>query len=345
MTLTNTGLAAPAGRRDDTAGTSGAELEPNHRQLDLENVVKVYDSSDGPKTVLDGVDLRVTRGEFVALVGPSGCGKSTLLRLILGQEEPTSGTLFLDGEPIGYPDPTRGIVYQQYSLFPNLTVIENIMEGHRLSMPISEFRRCKADIRHTAEEYLKTAQLQDHLHKYPHELSGGQRQRAAVLQALMPDPKVLLMDEPFGALDAGSRERMQVFLMEQWEKTGKTIIFVTHDLEEAVFIGTRVVVLSQYYTDDRTEITMRGARIVCDLAAGEKGRANSTQAKLDPRFTQMIEHIRDMGFKPDHLHHVREFDLKHSDSFKAASPGEETTPSRSEPSRLATDRTSADQRR
>ena len=316
MTVANTGMAAAPLTASNAAGKPGAALDPNDRQLHLENVVKVYRGSDGPKTILDGVDVRVTKGELVALVGPSGCGKSTLLRLILGQEEPTSGALFLDGEPIGYPDPTRGIVYQQYSLFPNLTVVENIMAGHRLSMPSSEWRRRKAEIRSRAEEYLKTAQLQDHLHKYPHELSGGQRQRAAVLQALMLDPKVLLMDEPFGALDAGSRERMQVFLLEQWEKTGKTIIFVTHDLEEAVFIGTRVVVLSQYYTDDRADSVGRGSRIVCDLAVGEKGHANSTQAKLDPRFAQTIEHIRDMGFKPDHLHNVREFDLSHSDSFK-----------------------------
>ncbi len=308
-------LAGPPGRRDDAAGKRGVELDPNSRQIHLENVVKVYDGSDGPKTVLDDIDFRVSKGEFVALVGPSGCGKSTLLRLILGQEEPTSGTLFLDGAPIGYPDPSRGIVYQQYSLFPHLTVIENLLEGHRLSTPFSEWRRRKAEIRDQAMEYLKTAQLQEHPHKYPHELSGGQRQRAAVLQALMLDPKVLLMDEPFGALDAGSRERMQVFLLEQWEKTGKTIIFVTHDLEEAVFIGTRVAVLSQYYTDDRTDIRVRGSRIVCDLAVGEKGHANSTQAKLDPRFARTVEHIRDMGFKPDHLHHVREFDLTHSDSF------------------------------
>jgi NitT/TauT family transport system ATP-binding protein len=316
VALTNTGPVGASGRRDDAAAERGVEVDPNNRQLHLENVVKVYDGSDGPRTVLDGVDLRVSKGEFIALVGPSGCGKSTLLRLILGQEEPTSGALFLDREPIGYPDPSRGIVYQQYSLFPNLTVIENILEGHRLSTPFSEWRRRKAEIRDRAVEYLETAQLQEHLHKYPHQLSGGQRQRAAVLQALMLDPKVLLMDEPFGALDAGSRERMQVFLLEQWEKTGKTIIFVTHDLEEAVFIGTRVAVLSQYYTDDRTDILVRGSRIVCDLAVGQKGHANSTQAKLDPRFSRTIEHIRDMGFQPDHLHHVREFDLTHSDSFK-----------------------------
>jgi NitT/TauT family transport system ATP-binding protein len=313
---THTGPVGAPCRPGDGAGERGVEVDPSNRQLHLENVVKVYSGPEGPKIVLDDVDLRVSKGEFVVLVGPSGCGKSTLLRLILGQEEPTSGSLFLDGEPIGYPDPSRGIVFQQYSLFPNLTVIENILVGHRLSTPFSEWRRRKAEIRDRALEYLKTAQLQDHVHQYPHELSGGQRQRVAVLQALMLDPKVLLMDEPFGALDPGSRERMQVFLLEQWERTGKTIIFVTHDLEEAVFIGTRVTVLSQYYTDDRTDILVRGSRIVCDLAVGEKGHANSTQAKLDPQFTRTIKRIRDMGFKPDHRHHVREFDLTHSDSFR-----------------------------
>jgi NitT/TauT family transport system ATP-binding protein len=111
------------------------------------------------------------------------------------------------------------------------------------------------------------------------------------------------------------RERMQVFLLDQWEKTKKTIFFVTHDLEEAVFISTRVIVLSQYYTDDRPNIGVRGSRIVCDIATGKKGQAASTKSKLDPRFTAIIEHIRDRGFKPDHRHHVSQFDLSHSDSF------------------------------
>jgi NitT/TauT family transport system ATP-binding protein len=301
--------------------TPGAQHSASALQLHLDKVVKVYRGSEGPKTILDRVDLQVTKGEFVALVGPSGCGKSTLLRLILGQEEPTSGALLLDGEPIGNPGPTRGIVYQQYSLFPNLTVIENVMEGHRLSLRHSEWRRRKAEIRDRAEGYLRTAQLQDHLNKWPHELSGGQRQRAAVLQALMTDPKLLLMDEPFGALDAGSRERMQVFLLEQWERTGQTIVFVTHDLEEAVFIGTRVAVLSQYYTDERIDPAARGSRIVDDIAVGEKGHATSTQAKLDPRFTETIEHIRDIGFTPDHAkQHFRDFDCTHPDAFKSDAP-------------------------
>lgn len=300
----------------DIVSKRGITTDRNSHQLLIENVVKIYHGSNGdPKTVLDNVDLKVTKGEFIALVGPSGCGKSTLLRLILGQEEPTSGALYLDGKVLGYPDSSRGIVYQQYSLFPHLTVLGNIILGHKISMGWSEWRRFRSEIRKKAEEYLKTAHLHEHLHKYPHELSGGQRQRCAVLQALMLDPKILLMDEPFGALDAGSRERMQVFLLDQWEKTGKTIFFVTHDLEEAVFIATRVVVLSQYYTDDRADVEVRGSRIVCDIPVGEKGHAASTKSKLDSRFREMIEHIRDRGFQPDHLHHVSQFDLSHSDSF------------------------------
>ena len=306
----------------DVVSKKKVVIDQNSHQLLLEDVVKTYDGAAGPKTVLDNVDLRVSKGEFIALVGPSGCGKSTLLRLILGQENPTSGSLYLDGEALGYPDSSRGIVYQQYSLFPHLTVLGNITLGHRLSMGWSDWRRCKADIRDKAQEYLKTAQLEDHLDKYPHELSGGQRQRCAVLQALMLDPKVLLMDEPFGALDAGSRERMQVFLLDQWEKTGKTIFFVTHDLEEAVFIATRVVVLSQYYTDDRKDISSRGSRIVCDVPVGKKGQATSTKSKLDARFREVIEHIRDRGFQPDHLYHVSQFDLSHNDSFHTVGTGE-----------------------
>ena len=299
----------------DMVSKSEAVIDKNSHQLLLEDVVKVYGGLHDRKTVLVNVDLRVSKGEFVALVGPSGCGMSTLLRLILGEEEPTSGSLYLDGEVLGYPDVSRGIVYQQYSLFPHLTALGNIMLGHRLSMGWSEWRRSKSEIRDKAEAYLKTAQLEEHMHKYPHELSGGQRQRCAVLQAMMLNPKVLLMDEPFGALDAGSRERMQVFLLDQWEKTGKTIFFVTHDLEEAVFIATRVVVLSQYYTDDRKDISSRGSRIVCDVAVGKKGEAASTKSKLDQRFREIIEHIRDRGFQPDHLYHVSQFDLSHNDSF------------------------------
>jgi len=297
-------------------------LNPKDHLLHIENVRKVYAGRDGAKTVLDNVDLRVSAGEFVALVGPSGCGKSTLLRLILGSERPTSGALYLDGEPIGFPDPTRGIVYQKYGLFPNRTALENVLMPHKLKLSFSEWQKRKKELIGQAEHYLEIAQLIEHKDKYPKELSGGQQQRTAVMQQLINDPKVLLMDEPFGALDPGSRERMQVFLLNIWEKTGKTIFFVTHDLEEAVFLATRVVVLSQYYTDDRTDLKVRGSCIKCDIKTGTVGQAQSTKSKLDPKFTATIEHLRDVGFKPDHLHHVREFDLTHADSFHTVTPEE-----------------------
>lgn len=269
--------------------------------------------------MLDNVDLRVAKGEFVSLVGPSGCGKSTLLRLLLGAEEPTGGNVFFDGQIMGPPDPTRGIVYQQYALFPHLTVLDNIMLGHRLSLSFIEWHRRKDEIRAQAIEYLATAQLEDHLYKYPKELSGGQQQRASVIQALMKSPKVLLMDEPFGALDPGTRARMQSFLLKKWEETGKTIIFVTHDLEEAVFLSTRVVALSQYYIDERGDGAQRGSRVVCDLRVGTVGQAASSKSKEDPRFTQTIEHVRKFVLKPDHAWHLEQFDLSHPDSFSTSS--------------------------
>ncbi|TSC64974.1 MAG: NitT/TauT family transport system ATP-binding protein, partial [Parcubacteria group bacterium Gr01-1014_91] len=276
----------------------------------------------GLKTVLDNVDLRVAKSEFVSLVGPSGCGKSTLFRLFLGAEEQTSGALFIGGDTVEPPDPTRGIVYQQYALFPHLTVLDNIVLGHRLSLSFIEWHRRKDEIRTRAIEYLATAQLEDQLYKYPHQLSGGQQQRASVIQALMMSPKVLLMDEPFGALDPGTRVRMQTFLLKKWEETGTTIVFVTHDLEEAVFLGTRVVVLSQHYTDGRGDGAQRGSRIVCDLQVGKVGQAASSKSKEDPAFTRTIEHVRKFVLKPEHAWHLEQFDLQHPDSFTTTNPDE-----------------------
>ncbi len=300
---------------------NGSGLNPKDRQIHAEDVYKVYPGREGPKTVLDNVNLRIARGEFVSLVGPSGCGKSTLLRLLLGAEEETSGSLYIDGAAVEPPDPTRGIVYQQYALFPHLTVLGNIMLGHRLSLSFLEWHRRKDEIRAQAIEYLATAQLEDHLNKYPHELSGGQQQRASVIQALMKSPKVLLMDEPFGALDPGTRARMQTFLLKKWEETGKTIIFVTHDLEEAVFLSTRVVALSQFYTDERGDEAQRGSRVVCDLRVGEVGNAASSKSKEDPAFTKTIERVRKFVLKPSHAWHLEQFDLSHPDSFHTPNNG------------------------
>jgi NitT/TauT family transport system ATP-binding protein len=287
-------------------------LDPEDGLLRLHKVRKVYSTSEGPKVALEDIDLRVAEGEFVALVGPSGAGKSTLLRLILGEEEPTSGQLLLDGAPLGYPDTRRGIVPQHYSLFPHLTVLENIMLGDRLSRGFP-WRRVGKTQRERAKSFLHEANLWEHRAKYPWQLSGGQRQRAAVMQALIKDPKIVLMDEPFGALDPGTRERMQVFLLGLWEQRKKTILFVTHDLEEAVFLAPRIVALSPY---DWQTNTLGSSRIVYDETVRDKGQALATESKKDPRFTETIERIRDVAFEPDRDNHVRAFDACHSSKFE-----------------------------
>lgn len=279
--------------------------------LYLEDIYKRY----GEKAILDDIDLAVASGELITLVGPSGCGKSTLLRLILGQEFPTSGTLLIDGKFPGFPNPERGIVYQKYSLFPHLTVLENVMAGPSLGLGFFERRRRKKEIIQEATHYLEHVNLEEHLSKYPHELSGGMRQRVAIAQSLIMKPKILLMDEPFGALDPGTRESMQLFLLELWEKIKMTIFFVTHDLEEAVFLGTRILVLSQFYTDDRgDEFEKRGSKIVCDYELSRG--ANPTSVKKESEFGAFIQEIRHQGFDPAYRQHVKNFDLIHGDSFR-----------------------------
>lgn len=283
----------------------------NSYLLYLENVSKVY----GEKCVLNDIDLAVHQHEFCTVVGPSGCGKSTLLRLILGQEQPSSGELLMHGETIGYPGPDRGIVYQRYSLFPHLTILENILLGKRLRIPVwHRFKGLKAD-KQEAMAHLDNVQLAEHAHKYPHQLSGGMQQRVAIAQALIMHPKILLMDEPFGALDPGTRELMQILILELWESYKMTIFFVTHDLEEAVFLGTRILVLSQYYTheQDNSPGTRKGARIVADYPLSRS--ANSTKVKETAEFGQLIQKIRAEGFDPEYRQHATEFNLSHPDSF------------------------------
>jgi NitT/TauT family transport system ATP-binding protein len=278
--------------------------------LEIEDASKVY----GDKVVLEDIDLNVTSGEICTLVGPSGAGKSTLLRLILGEDFPTSGGVRIDGRPAGYPDTSRGIVYQRYGLYPNMTVLENVVLGRRLTQPFMERRRNRAAIEAEGMSILERVRLAEHANKFPHELSGGMQQRVAIAQSLLMKPPILLMDEPFGALDPDTREEMQMFLLELWEEERMTIFFVTHDLEEAVYVGTRILVLSQYYTDDRGPEVSRGSRIVADHSLPEI--ASATSVKHDPEFVRLIQSLRKDGFSPEHLQHVSAFNLKHSDSFQ-----------------------------
>jgi NitT/TauT family transport system ATP-binding protein len=290
------------------------QLEHKYKEghaLFMQDVYKLY----GQKMVLDNIDLSISPHELCSVVGPSGCGKSTLLRLVVGQEQPTQGTVCIDGADVGLPDSSRGIVFQKYSLFPNLRVIDNVMLGRKLMSGWYEWIFNNKELSEEATSLLERMRLGDHLNKYPHELSGGQQQRVAIAQSLILKPKILLMDEPFGALDFGTREYMQTLLLDIWEHFNMTILFVTHDLEEAVFLGTRVIVLSQHYSDDRGDkCENRGARIVADYPLEKE--ASSTALKETAEFGALIQEIRTYGFESTHLRHVKDFNLRHRDSFR-----------------------------
>jgi NitT/TauT family transport system ATP-binding protein len=189
-------------------------------------------------TALDDITLEVLTGEFLALVGPSGCGKSTLLDLLGGLETPTSGRILLDGRTIVGPARDRGIVFQQYALFPWRTAAQNVEFGLDIAGLKSKTRREKA------LHYLDLVGLSAFANRYPHELSGGMKQRVAIARSLAYDPEVLLMDEPFAALDAQTRETLQGELLRIWRRTGKTIVFITHGIDEAVVLGQRVAVMT-----------------------------------------------------------------------------------------------------
>jgi len=189
-------------------------------------------------TALEDITLDVRPGEFLALVGPSGCGKSTLLDLLGGLTAPTSGRILLDGRPIEGPARDRGIVFQQYALFPWRTAAQNVEFGLDIAGLKARERRERA------QHYLELVGLSAFAERYPHELSGGMKQRVAIARSLAYDPEVLLMDEPFAALDAQTRETLQGELLRIWRTTGKTILFITHGIDEAVVLGQRVAVMT-----------------------------------------------------------------------------------------------------
>ncbi|SEP31244.1 ABC transporter ATP-binding protein [Propionispora vibrioides] len=204
----------------------------------LKDVSLSYNSNKDDNA-LEHIDLTLTEGEFVCLLGPSGCGKSTLLKIIAGFISPTAGTAVMDGEPINGADWHRGVVFQQPPLYPWLNVMENVMFGLKMrNIPVHESRRL-------AEEYIDKVGLREFRHCKPYELSGGMKQRVAIARSLVNKPRVLLMDEPFGALDALTREQMQILVRNIWWDSKCTILFITHDVDEALSLGTRVIVMSK----------------------------------------------------------------------------------------------------
>ncbi|HKM41956.1 MAG TPA: ABC transporter ATP-binding protein [Methanocorpusculum sp.] len=204
----------------------------------IENVKKTFSSRKGDVTALENVTLEVHDGQFVCLLGPSGCGKTTLLRMIGGLDVPTSGTITIDGNVVDGPSPKMTMVFQEYSLYPWRTVAENVGFGLEMTGVPKEERIAEVNKR------LKLVGLAGFADSYPYELSGGMRQRAAVARALATDPAVMLMDEPFGALDAQTRNKMQRELLDIWGKTKKTVVFVTHSVDEAVYLADKIVILT-----------------------------------------------------------------------------------------------------
>lgn len=206
--------------------------------VQLNDVSQAFSRRGARRAALDAVSLDVAAGEFVAVVGPSGCGKSTLLDLVAGHARPTQGTVTVDGVPVTGPGPDRMLVFQDHALFPWLSVTENVEFGLRAAGVAEEERARRA------AEWIARVRLSDAAHLHPHELSGGMRQRAALARAFALKPQVLLMDEPFSALDAPARDRLHVELQGLWSETGTTIIFITHNVREAVVLGDRVIVMS-----------------------------------------------------------------------------------------------------
>ncbi|MFA0995771.1 MULTISPECIES: ABC transporter ATP-binding protein [Pseudomonas syringae group] len=255
----------------------------------VRNVWQQYDD----QVVLEGLNLDVAEGEFCTLVGASGCGKSTFLRLLLGQETPSRGLITLDDEALrDEPDASRGVVFQRYSVFPHLSVLDNValgLELPRASWSGRLFGRAKREAREQAAQLLGKVGLGHALDKYPTQLSGGMQQRLAIAQALIMKPRVLLLDEPFGALDPGIRKDMHHLLLELWRETKLTVFMVTHDLSEGFNLGTRLLVFDKVRHDPH-EPGAYGARITYDIPLNSERRAE--RAAIDSLLTVSEEPVQ-----------------------------------------------------
>jgi NitT/TauT family transport system ATP-binding protein len=219
--------------------TRAASEQPGSSTIELARVDIHFGTGATAVQALSGIDLQIAAGEFVSILGPSGCGKSTIIGAIAGFTKPSSGELFVDGRGVKAPGPDRGVVFQQHTLFPWKTVLENVEFGLKMR-GVSKPRR-----RETAHEILGQVGLREFAQHYPNQLSGGMQQRVNLARVLVNRPRVILMDEPFGALDAQTRLSMQQLLLELWRELHMTVVFVTHDVDEAVYLSDRVIVLTQ----------------------------------------------------------------------------------------------------
>ncbi len=247
---------------------------PRRPLLDLDDISLVYNTNTGPLTALSNLHFGVAEGEFVSVLGPSGCGKSTLLKILSGLVLPSSGEARLSGTAITQPSGDVGVVFQKPNLMPWRSVLKNVLIcAEALHMDSALARR-------RAAELLKMVGLNGFEQNYPRELSGGMQQRVALVRGLVHDPKILLMDEPFSALDAMTRERMGIELQQLWLETQKSVVFITHSIPEAAFLSDRVVVLSG-----------RPGRVIADIPVAIP-RPRSLETMSDPRFLEICDRLR-----------------------------------------------------
>ena len=277
----NTDLAIPDYR--DQSPEVAARFERLKRRpvaLEVSGLTKRFESGRNVVTALDNVSFSVHKRELLSVIGPSGCGKSTLVRILAGLETPTAGELRVYGEPVSGPGPDRGMVFQGYTLFPWQTVKENVMFGPRMAGQ-SPFTAASE-----AREWIELVGLSRFENSYPHQLSGGMKQRVAIARALANQPRVLFMDEPFGALDAQTRCQMQSYLLEIWKNVDITIVFITHDLDEAVFLSDRILVL---------DANPGRVRELVEVAVP---RPRTSEQLFDPSFLSVRKHIDQLIHPP-----------------------------------------------
>ncbi|WP_407304708.1 ABC transporter ATP-binding protein [Acinetobacter sp.] len=252
--------------------------------LEAKKLSQVFGTAKAKRTVLNQLDLKIHKREFICVIGPSGCGKSTFSRVVAGLDDYSSGELLVDGQPIHGPSPERGMVFQGYTLFPWKTVKENVMFGPEMK------GQSYASAEARAREWINIIGLEKYENHYPNALSGGMKQRVAIARALVNEPKILLMDEPFGALDPHTRQKMQRHLMDLWQNIDITIIFVTHDMDEAILLADRIVALKANPGEIKEIIEV-------DLP-----RPRSPELLLTPEFKRLRERV-------DFLVHAQEEQL------------------------------------
>ena len=264
--------------------------------LEVKDLCKDFDSPQGKVTALRNINFKTHRREFVCVIGPSGCGKSTLIRTLAGLEEHTSGEVLLEGKPVHGPGPDRGMVFQGYTLFPWRTVKHNVMFGLEMT------GRGKNDAEAEALQWIDLVGLSKFANSYPHQLSGGMKQRVAIARALANQPRILLMDEPFGALDAQTRAKMQAYLLEIWKNIDITVLFITHDLDEAIYLADRILVLKAHpgEVQELIEVPVPHPRNPSQHLSPE---FLATKARLEELIHPPVE--EEVGLSEDHLNMVR----------------------------------------